>query len=135
MSRGLRRLGPASAEEHAATHPWATRKPVDLADGHRPWRCGGFERMHELVNAAHELAYLVDPWGRHLGKAEGCFENGAGQPHSADRGAEQIRIFRQGAGQDTTITDTDLERGDVIAERSIAVVVLAVDIGRYHSTN
>ncbi len=60
-------------------------------------------------------------------------ENVTGEPHATERGAEQRRLDRRAARDDTSVRDPQLELADVGAERAGAVVVLAMDVGRHHS--
>src|SRR5688572_27060912 len=128
----FRCLGPAPAKEHAAPHRGTARQAIDPSDRHRPARRGRLQRVDELVHARDPPPFLIDPGRRHFRQPEGRFEDWTRESHAANRGAEQVVVFRRGARDDAPVADTNLERYDVLAEAPIAVMVLAVDIRGNH---
>ena len=79
------------------------------------------------------MGSLPDPRGLDRPQAQGQAQDRAGQAHAAKGPGEQLGIFGKAAPPDRSVGAKQIEPIDEVAETAVAVVVLAVDIGRRHS--
>ena len=124
----LGRAGVVGVGQHAPSEVAAGRKQVE--PGHRVAEVGVV-----LRHARHDLVEVVDPprVDRHQAgvdrdQPERRIEDHTGQPHPADGRPEQLRVAVRTDLDDGRVGQHQPQPGDLIAERPVEVVVLAVDV-------
>src|SRR5438477_4751140 len=119
--------------EDAAGEVAAVGGAVDPADGVLDVLalCGEVE---ELVDAVELDAFVVDHAGDDGLETEGGPADEASETEAPDGGGEEAGVFVGGTEQAGAVGAAELELGDVAAEGSGGVVVFAVDVVGYCST-
>ncbi|MHC2511535.1 hypothetical protein ACVII1_006773 [Bradyrhizobium elkanii] len=107
----------------------AARQAVD--PGHRIGaRCAAFQLIDRRVEIAGDAGVLPQPGGLDRQQPQRRVEDHARQAHAAQRRREQRGVFRTRAGDDLAARQREAERIDDGAETAIAMMVLAVNVGR-----
>ncbi len=96
MERRLAFCRPATGEDDAAPERRAGGEGVDPGHGVGPVGSRGAQRRQELVESVVAPALLDDPRRRHALQGELDLEDVAGEPHAAERGAEEPGVLSRG---------------------------------------
>ncbi len=127
-------LGPAPADEDAASEAPSAREAVDPGDGVRPAPARRAERGDERRRGRERARSSVTIQGDGIAAVELDLEDVAGEPHAAERGAEELRLALVGPiSSIAPVGDAQPQRAHVRAEAAGDVVVLAVHVGGDHA--
>ena len=122
--------GMGTVRQDAAPDPAAGRQQVEPR--HRIPEVG-FARHHlghHVVERVEPVRVDRDAARLDREQPERDLEHEAGEAHAADGGPEQLRIAIGSDVDDGRVGQHHPDVGDVVAERSVEVVVLAVDVAR-----
>src|SRR5438477_6842947 len=119
--------------ENAAGEVAAVGGAVDPADGVLDVLALVGE-VEELVDAMELDSFVVDHAGDDGLEAQGGPADEAGETEAANSGGEEAGVFSGGTQQAGTVGAQEFELGDVTAEGAAGVVVFAMDVVGYCST-
>ncbi len=89
-----------------------------------------FKQIDRRVEIAGDAGVLPQPAGLDRQQPQRRIEDHAGQAHAAQRRREQRGVLRARAADDLATRQREAERLDDGAEAAVAMMVLAVDVGR-----
>ncbi len=124
----LHRGGVAPAHEDAAADRAIAGQAVDPADGVGPVVGAPLEPGQHDIEPLHAHGLQHDPRRLHPAEPQGHLHDEPGQPHAAHGGEEELTLEGGPARDALAVGGHQDQTLDELAERAVAVVVLAVDV-------